>query len=114
MTDNEQKTIPVIEGAGGLLPDYRALIVDLWGVVHNGKIAYEPAVAALSRYRREVGGTVALLSNAPRPAAAADALADKNCFSFFTLRSLTCKRVMGVSSGTYDTIHTIPMIIIHL
>ncbi len=70
MTDTDDKTIPVIEGAGGLLPDYLALIVDLWGVVHNGKAAYEQAVAALTRYRREVGGTVALLSNAPRPAAA--------------------------------------------
>lgn len=90
MTETDKKTIPVIEGAGGLLPGYRALIVDLWGVVHNGKAAYEQAVAALTRYRREVGGTVALLSNAPRPAAVVAEMLDR----------------LQVPTTAYDTILT--------
>ena len=45
---------------------YDALFVDLWGCVHNGVQAYPEAVAALLAYR-ERGGTVVLLTNAPRP-----------------------------------------------
>jgi len=69
--------IPVIDGAGDLLSNYRALIVDLWGVVHNGKAAYQEAVTALQTYRQDHGGIVALLSNAPRPAAAVQAMLDR-------------------------------------
>ncbi|KMK65581.1 TIGR01459 family HAD-type hydrolase [Puniceibacterium sp. IMCC21224] len=45
---------------------YDALFVDLWGCVHNGVTAYPDAVAALQAYRKR-GGTVVLLTNAPRP-----------------------------------------------
>ncbi|ETX30004.1 TIGR01459 family HAD-type hydrolase [Roseivivax isoporae] len=47
---------------------YDALLVDLWGCVHDGVRAYPDAVAALTAYRRQ-GGRVVLLTNAPRPRA---------------------------------------------
>jgi len=46
---------------------YKALFVDLWGCVHNGVAALPEAVAALQAYRRDIGGCVVLVTNAPRP-----------------------------------------------
>ena len=46
--------------------DYDVLFCDLWGCVHNGKVAYPAAIAALQAFRRG-GGKVALMTNAPRP-----------------------------------------------
>ena len=45
---------------------YDALFVDLWGCVHNGVHALPEAVSALQAYRQG-GGTVVLVTNAPRP-----------------------------------------------
>lgn len=45
---------------------YEALFCDLWGCVHNGQQAYPAAIAALRAYRA-TGGTVVLMTNAPRP-----------------------------------------------
>jgi len=44
---------------------YKALFVDLWGCLHNGREAFPEAVAALQRYKAG-GGTVVLVTNAPR------------------------------------------------
>ena len=46
--------------------DYDVLFCDLWGCVHNGRVAYPAAIAALQAFRRQ-GGRVALMTNAPRP-----------------------------------------------
>lgn len=54
----------LLDEAGPLLAEYDLLISDVWGVVHDGLWALEPACAALTRFR-ENGGTVVLLSNAP-------------------------------------------------
>src|SRR5439155_23114046 len=43
------------------------ILSDIWGVVHNGLEAFPDACAALHTYRRQ-GGTVILITNAPRPA----------------------------------------------
>lgn len=51
-----------------LLPRYRAVICDLWGVLHNGRDAYPQAVAALQA-ARVVEVPVLLLSNVPKPVA---------------------------------------------
>lgn len=59
-------SVPVLKRAGDLLARYDVLISDVWGVVHDGLWALEPACEALMVYR-ERGGTVALLSNAPGP-----------------------------------------------
>ena len=58
--------VPVLKRAGDLLARYDVLISDVWGVVHDGLWALEPACTALMAFR-ERGGTVALLSNAPGP-----------------------------------------------
>ena len=43
------------------------LLSDIWGVVHNGLEAFPEACEALHNHRRR-GGTVILITNAPRPA----------------------------------------------
>ena len=43
------------------------LLSDIWGVVHNGLEAFPEACEALHNHRRG-GGTVILITNAPRPA----------------------------------------------
>ena len=42
------------------------ILCDIWGVLHNGAVAFVAAAAALQRARL-AGKTVILLSNAPRP-----------------------------------------------
>jgi len=44
---------------------YDVVLCDLWGCLHNGKRAFPDAVAALQAFRAK-GGTVVLLTNAPR------------------------------------------------
>jgi len=58
--------IPSLTGIAGLAALTDAWVVDVWGVIHNGVVAYPAAVAALARFR-EHGGTVVLVTNAPRP-----------------------------------------------
>lgn len=60
------RAIPILPGIGSLAADAQAWIVDIWGVMHNGVRAFPAAVAACRRFRAS-GGTVLLLSNAPRP-----------------------------------------------
>jgi HAD superfamily hydrolase (TIGR01459 family) len=50
-----------------LAPAYDVVLCDVWGVVHNGVVAFADACDALARFRRQ-GGTVVLITNAPRPA----------------------------------------------
>lgn len=57
---------PVIGGFRTLAPNYRLLLSDVWGVVHNGAAAYAAACGALKEARSR-GTTVILISNAPRP-----------------------------------------------
>ncbi len=57
-----------VTGLAELAPAYRALLCDVWGVVHNGVRAHPAAVDALMRYRAE-GGAVLLITNAARPKA---------------------------------------------
>ena len=45
---------------------YDVILSDVWGVVHNGVAAMPEAGEALARFRKG-GGTVVLISNAPRP-----------------------------------------------
>ncbi len=45
---------------------YDAVFCDLWGVVHDGRTAFQPALAALVEFRA-LGGRVVLISNVPKP-----------------------------------------------
>ena len=51
---------------------YDSFIVDLWGVLHDGVAAFPAALDALARLKA-AGKGVAILSNAPRRAAAVTA-----------------------------------------
>jgi HAD superfamily hydrolase (TIGR01459 family) len=68
----------IIESARDLLASYEVVFCDIWGVVHNGQTAYVEGCAALRQFRQD-GGTVILVSNAPRtPKVVASILAEKN------------------------------------
>ena len=75
MTERESP-IPVLDGIATLAPTSDAWLVDIWGVMHNGVAAFVGAADACRRFR-SAGGTVVLLSNAPRPAPAALAQLDR-------------------------------------
>jgi HAD superfamily hydrolase (TIGR01459 family) len=47
-------------------PNYDVVLSDVWGVVHNGVAATANACDALRQFRSR-GGTVVLITNAPRP-----------------------------------------------
>lgn len=57
----------LIPGLGAIAPDYRGILSDVWGVLHNGVAAFPAAHEALTRFRQEQRGTVVLITNAPRP-----------------------------------------------
>src|SRR5688500_5207076 len=58
--------VPPQPGLGALAGAFDVVLSDVWGVVHNGISAYAAACEALRRFRAG-GGTVVLVSNAPRP-----------------------------------------------
>ena len=68
---------------------YKAILCDVWGVIHNGVEAFPAAVAALAAARRR-GLAVVLITNAPRPAPGVVAQLD----------------ALGVSRDAYDRIVT--------
>jgi HAD superfamily hydrolase (TIGR01459 family) len=57
----------LLPGLSRIADRYDAAICDVWGVLHNGREAFAPAIEAMRRFRAE-RGPVVLLSNAPRPA----------------------------------------------
>jgi HAD superfamily hydrolase (TIGR01459 family) len=65
-----------IENFAPLARNYDVVLSDVWGVVHNGVTAFADACDALSRFRA-AGGTVLLITNAPRPAQVVLRLLDK-------------------------------------
>lgn len=56
----------MIETLAPLAGNYRVLLCDVWGVLHNGMRAFPDAVAAL-RAARAAGQAVVLVTNSPRP-----------------------------------------------
>jgi HAD superfamily hydrolase (TIGR01459 family) len=56
-----------IAGLSEISADYRFILCDVWGVIHNGVRGYPAAADALVRFR-DGGGRVVLITNAPRPA----------------------------------------------
>ena len=76
-----------VEGLRDLADSVEVVLSDIWGVVHNGVEAFPEACEALHTYRSR-GGTVILITNAPRPADSVQ-------------RQL---RKLGVADETYDAI----------
>lgn len=55
-----------LKGLRELASKYRLLLCDVWGVLHNGVRPYPDCILALQNFR-ENGGTVVMITNAPRP-----------------------------------------------
>ncbi|MGB3625811.1 MAG: TIGR01459 family HAD-type hydrolase [Henriciella sp.] len=55
-------------GLSDIADQYDTIFCDVWGVIHNGRRAYDAACDALMKFR-EGGGTVVLITNAPVPKA---------------------------------------------
>jgi HAD superfamily hydrolase (TIGR01459 family) len=58
----------IIENLAEISGQYDAVFCDLWGCVHDGLRAFPAAVEALRAFKAQ-GGTVVMLTNAPRPRA---------------------------------------------
>jgi len=58
--------IPIVDSAQAVTGPFTVWLCDIWGVLHNGVTAYPEASEALCSFRRS-GGTVVLITNAPRP-----------------------------------------------
>jgi HAD superfamily hydrolase (TIGR01459 family) len=80
-------TLRFAEKLRDLVDGVDVLLSDIWGVVHNGLVAFPEACEALHTFRGR-GGTVILITNAPRPADSVQ-------------RQL---RKLGVADDTYDAI----------
>jgi len=76
-----------VERLRDLTGDVDVVLSDIWGVVHNGLESFPEACEALHTFRQQ-GGTVILITNAPRPADSVQ-------------RQL---RKLGVADETYDAI----------
>lgn len=61
--------IQLLDNADALSRRFPIWLCDVWGVVHNGLEASTDACDALERHRK-AGGTVILITNAPRPSEA--------------------------------------------
>jgi HAD superfamily hydrolase (TIGR01459 family) len=61
MTSN----IQILSGLHDIADEYDALVCDVWGVLHNGRVPFLAAADALRAFR-DRRGPVVLLSNAPR------------------------------------------------
>jgi HAD superfamily hydrolase (TIGR01459 family) len=57
----------VLSGVRDFIGRFDVVLCDIWGVLHDGLTAHAGAADALTRFRQG-GGTVVLVSNAPRPA----------------------------------------------
>ena len=55
-----------VAGLAALADNYDVILSDVWGVVHDGRTHTPAAADALARFRAK-GGTVVLVTNAPRP-----------------------------------------------
>src|ERR1700712_2020102 len=80
-------TLRFVEQLRDLVAGVDVVLSDIWGVVHNGLVAFPEACEALHNFRGR-GGTVILITNAPRPADSVQ-------------RQL---RKLGVADETYDAI----------
>ena len=78
-----------VEKLRDLVAGVDVVLSDIWGVVHNGLEAFPEACEALHNFRKQ-GGTVILITNAPRPADSVQ-------------RQL---RKFGIADETYDAIVT--------
>lgn len=75
MTAVPLSRIPILSSIAPLAASADGWLSDVWGVIHNGRAAFPAATDACRRFR-EAGGSVVLITNAPRPEAAVAAMLD--------------------------------------
>ena len=56
----------LIQGLSAIAANYDAILCDVWGVIHDGRKGFQPAVKALREFRSS-RGPVVLITNAPVP-----------------------------------------------
>jgi len=66
MPDPKKVPIEIIQHIVPISGARAAWFVDIWGVMHNGVVPFDRAVAACQTFRQQ-GGVVILVSNSPRP-----------------------------------------------
>src|ERR1700761_5008486 len=81
--------IPLLAGIGGIIDNYDGVILDVWGVLHDGAKPF-PFVLDTLRQLRAAGKTMLVLSNAPRRALQVSGRLGE----------------VGVARDMYDEIHT--------
>lgn len=81
--------IPILDSLTPLLATTDAWISDIWGVLHDGVAAFPGAGEACVHFRDQ-GGTVILVTNAPRPEADVARMLER----------------LGIPRAAYDTIIT--------
>nr|WP_321526402.1 TIGR01459 family HAD-type hydrolase [uncultured Cohaesibacter sp.] len=57
-----------LAGLSTIASNYKGLLSDIWGVLHDGETVNDCTVAALCNFRKQ-NGPVILITNAPRPSA---------------------------------------------
>lgn len=102
----------IIQRIETVIAGYDAVYCDLWGCLHNGKRAYDSAVAALRAFRA-TGGTVVLLTNSPRPSHGIVTQLERfhvptDCYDFIVSSGDAAQN--GLTSGTFgrDVYHIGP------
>lgn len=83
--------------------EYPVWLCDVWGVVHDGETAFVDACAALRKHRL-AGGTVVLITNAPRPSAAiipqlAAMKVDPQCYDAVVSSGDVTRHLVGLERG---------------
>ncbi len=68
--------VKLIDGLASIAERYDALLCDAWGVIHNGVDLFPDAADAMIRFRHN-GGTLVILTNAPRPSSIIPAQLDR-------------------------------------
>ncbi|MGO8917665.1 MAG: TIGR01459 family HAD-type hydrolase [Stellaceae bacterium] len=82
-------SLRLLTGLREIAADYDGLILDLWGVLHDGTAPFPGVVAALGALKAE-GKRLAVLSNAPRRAALVEARMNE----------------IGLARGLFDHVHS--------
>ncbi|RTL48368.1 MAG: TIGR01459 family HAD-type hydrolase [Bradyrhizobiaceae bacterium] len=60
-------TLRFVDHLRDLTQEVDVILCDIWGVIHDGVVAFPEACGALQTFRKN-GGTVVMLTNSPRPA----------------------------------------------
>jgi len=98
----------ILDSLAQVADRYDAMLCDVWGCYHDGVRPFPAAVAALQGFRAR-GGTIVLLTNAPRPAPSIKRMLDRmgapeDSYDAIVSSGAACQA--AVASGRYgDRVH---------